>query len=171
MTILFENTSPKIRKEGVFGCRFRHYCFFREILQIVKCEVAHFKYGNSFFQSLAQKYPNNAFLVPNLLIFVFLFFLQNFAVRPSRGCWFQIGEQFYQILTQKYQNEVFLVLNLDIFTFTRNLFEKRIVFRKFYAKNIQIRNNAYLGENLDIFLSLRSLAVRQVQGSWFQIWQ
>ena len=31
----------------------------------------------------AQKYPNKAFLVPNLGIFVFC---QNFAIRQVRGC-------------------------------------------------------------------------------------
>ena len=45
--------------------------FFGEILEIGKCEGAHFEYGNIFLKILVQKYPNKAFLVPNLGIFAF----------------------------------------------------------------------------------------------------
>ena len=59
----------------IFGTKVRHYCFFREILQLDKFEVADFRYDNCFLKMLAQKYPNKAFLVPNLDIV----FSQNFA--------------------------------------------------------------------------------------------
>ena len=36
--------------------------FFREIFQIDKFEGADFKYENSFFKTLPQKCPNQAFL-------------------------------------------------------------------------------------------------------------
>ena len=39
--------------------------FFCETLQIEKLEDADFKYDNSFFKILAQKYPNKAFWVKN----------------------------------------------------------------------------------------------------------
>ena len=48
-----------------------------------KFEVADFKYDNSFFKILAQKYPTEAFWVPHLGIFVFP---QIFAIRQIRGC-------------------------------------------------------------------------------------
>ena len=48
-----------------------------------KLEGADFKYDNSFFKILAQKYPNKTFLVPNLAIFVIS---RNFASRSIRGC-------------------------------------------------------------------------------------
>ena len=61
---------------------------FRKILQSDKFEDADFKYDNSIFKILAQKYPNKAFFdqkysnkaffVPNLKIFVSS---QNFAIR------------------------------------------------------------------------------------------
>ena len=59
---------------------------FRKILQLGKFEGAHFKYDNSIFEILPQKYsnkaflvkkhPNKAYLVPNLGIFVFREILQ-----------------------------------------------------------------------------------------------
>ena len=41
------------------------FLFFRENLQIGIFEGADFKSNNSFFLILAQKYPNNGFLVKN----------------------------------------------------------------------------------------------------------
>ena len=46
--------------------------FFRKILQIDNFEDADFKYDNSFLKFLPKKYPNQAFLVPNSGIFVFV---------------------------------------------------------------------------------------------------
>ena len=48
-----------------------------------KFEVADFKYDNSFLKkTISQKYPNKAFLVSNLNIFILS---QNFAIRQIRG--------------------------------------------------------------------------------------
>ena len=44
--------------------------FLHKILQLHKFEGVDFQYDNSFFKILPQKYPNKAFLVPNLGIFV-----------------------------------------------------------------------------------------------------
>ena len=56
-------------------------------LMFDKFERANFKYDNSFLKILAQKYPNEAFLVTNLAIFIIS---RNFAIRPIGGCGFQI---------------------------------------------------------------------------------
>ena len=72
---------------------------------------------------LVKKYPEMAFLVPNLDIFVSS---QNFAVRQIRRCWFQIWQYFFKILTQKYLNKVFLVPNLGIFVSLRNFVNRKI---------------------------------------------
>ena len=45
--------------------------YFWKILRFVKFEGVGLKYGNNYFQSLIEKYPNKAFLVGNLRIFVF----------------------------------------------------------------------------------------------------
>ena len=47
---------------------------------------------------LGQKYPNKAFLVPNLRIFCFLL---NFAIRQTWGCWFQKWQYYFQIPAPK----------------------------------------------------------------------
>ena len=52
--------------------------FFRKILLLGKSEGADLKYGNSFFKIPVQKYPNQAFLVSNLRIYIFA---PNFATR------------------------------------------------------------------------------------------
>ena len=44
-----------------------------QTLQQDKLEDVDFKYENIFFQIPAQKYPNKAFLVPNLGFFFFFF--------------------------------------------------------------------------------------------------
>ena len=56
--------------------KFRHYYFFRKILQINKLEVADLKYDNNFLKILARKCPNKAFLVPSLGILILLRLLQ-----------------------------------------------------------------------------------------------
>ena len=48
-----------------------------------------FQIWQQFFKILAQNNPNKAFLLPNLVIFVFS---QNFAIRQIWGCWFQIWQ-------------------------------------------------------------------------------
>ena len=67
-------------------------------MQLDQFEGADFKYDNSFFKILAQKYPNKTFLVPNLAIFVIS---RNFASRSIRGCWFQMWQYCFQTPVQK----------------------------------------------------------------------
>ena len=50
MTIAFKNSSPKITKQGIYGPKFRHFCFFLEVLEFGKIEGADFKYDNSFLK-------------------------------------------------------------------------------------------------------------------------
>ena len=68
---------PKIPKSGDFG----------PILKKDKLEDADFKYEYSIFKILAQRYPNQIFLIPNLGVFVFH---PNISSRKIRGCCFQI---------------------------------------------------------------------------------
>ena len=69
MTTFFLNSSPKIPESHIFGPNLDIFVFSRN-LQLDNFEGAKFKYDNSFFQILAQKYQNKAFLVPNLRIFI-----------------------------------------------------------------------------------------------------
>ena len=55
-------------------------------------------------QILGRKYPNKAFFVPNVGIFVSS---QDFAIRQIRRFWFQIWQRFFKILAQKYANKAF----------------------------------------------------------------
>ena len=66
------------------------------------------------FKILAQKYPNNSFLVPNLGIFALS---QNFAIRQIRGRSIEISQYYFQIPHQSYQTQIFLVPYLKIFIF------------------------------------------------------
>ena len=76
-----------------------------------------------FFLILAQKYPNKAFLVPNLAIFIFS---RNFAIRQSRGCWVQIWQYNFQFQVQEHPNQAFLVTNLRICIFAPNFATRQI---------------------------------------------
>ena len=75
-------------KSGIFGHKFWHFCFFVKIFG--KFEGADFKYANTSFKIVAQKYPDIAFLVKITQISHFWFFL--FALGQIRGCWFQIWQ-------------------------------------------------------------------------------
>ena len=54
-----------------------------KLLQLDKLKGTDFKSRNSFLRILAQKYQNQAFLVPNLGIFIIS---QYFAIRQIKGC-------------------------------------------------------------------------------------
>ena len=111
MTILFSNSSPKIPKPGIFGPKFSHFCYFTKFYYYNNSKVL-----ISNMKILFQKYPNKAFLVPNLGIFIISW---CFAIKQIRRCWFQIWEQFFQIPAQKYPSKAFLVQNLMIFFSTK----------------------------------------------------
>ena len=64
----------------MLGPKFSHFCFRSKNLQISKFGGADFKYDKYCFQISAQKYPDKAFLVPYLGIFIFS---RNFSIRQS----------------------------------------------------------------------------------------
>ena len=78
---------------------------------------ADFKYDNSFFEILGQKYANQAFFFPNLGIFIFP---RNFAIWQIWGYWFQMWQKIFKILVSKYPNKTFLVPNLGNLIFSWN---------------------------------------------------
>ena len=68
-TRTFRKSGPQtFRKSGAYT---KIHCLSYFWLIFDKFEGANFKYDNSFFKILAQKYPDKAILVPNLSIFVF----------------------------------------------------------------------------------------------------
>ena len=118
--------------------------YFCKILQFDKFEGADFKYGNIYFQSLPQKYPNKAFLVANLGIFVFS---EKFGIRQMLGCWFQIWQysfKFYQKSHEIRHNwwQIYVLLFLFNFLqfdkFEGADFKHEDSYLKVYQKEIQI---------------------------------
>ena len=118
--------------------------YFCKILQFDKFEGADFKYGNIYFQSLPQKYPNKAFLVANLGIFVFL---EKFGIRQMLGCCFPIWQYSLNFLPKEYPNKTYLVAILCAFVLVSSFaiwklesadFKHENSWLKFYQKNIQI---------------------------------
>ena len=82
-----------------------------------------FQVWQYFFKILAQKYPNKAFLVPNIGNFAFP---QNFGTWHISGCWFQLWQWFFKILAEKYPNKAFLIPNLGNFVFVQNFAVRQI---------------------------------------------
>ena len=70
------------------------FLLFREILQIDKFEDADFKYDNSIFKILSQKYPNKAFLVKNTQIWAFLFLQKILQLGKFEGIDFKYNNSF-----------------------------------------------------------------------------
>ena len=64
ITILFSKSSPKIPKPGIFGLKFRHFCFSAKFRNQRNSKVLILNMTQPF-KVLAQKYPNKAFLVKN----------------------------------------------------------------------------------------------------------
>ena len=54
MTIVSENSSPKLNEEGIFDPEFYTIFFFGKILQLDKFEGVNFKYDNSFLKLLQK---------------------------------------------------------------------------------------------------------------------
>ena len=69
MAILLQNCRPKTRNRGFLVLDLRFVFFWN----ITFCSN---KFEGDFYQMLVLKYPNEAFLVPNLSIFILI---QNFA--------------------------------------------------------------------------------------------
>ena len=121
-------------------------------------------------------------MVPNLGIFYFL--SRNFAIRQIRRVDFNITILFSNI-SPKYPNKAFLVPNLGIFVFFTNDFWfcdrlrnrtnsrkqtscRRIVFSKFTPK---ICKSDIFGHKFKDYYFAPNIAIRQIRGRWFQIWQ
>ena len=68
---IFLKCEPRNAPKIVFGPKFR-YCFFVKFCKLTNLKRTDFKYDHSFFMTkvLFRKYPNKAFLVPHLNIFV-----------------------------------------------------------------------------------------------------
>ena len=81
--MLFSNSSPKISKSGIFGPKFKNFYFCTKVCYKTNSRTLISNMTIISFQILAQKYPNNAFLVPRLGIFIFSL---NLAIRQIRGC-------------------------------------------------------------------------------------
>ena len=93
-----------MRKTDLFGLKLRHYCFFREYLEIDKIEGGDFKYSNTFMKILAQKYQKKTFLVPNLdnIVFIEILLLDKF-----NGCDSKYDNSFFKFLPKNTQLRYF----------------------------------------------------------------
>ena len=84
-------------------------------MELDKFEDADIKNKTLLFSNFSQKkYPNHAFLVPNLGIFVFP---QNFVIRQIWEYCIQIWHYCFHILAQKNLNEAFFDPNSSILVF------------------------------------------------------
>ena len=76
-----------------------------------------FQIRQKFLKILTQKYPNEAFLVPNLGI---LFFHETLHLAKFKGADLKYDNSFLKILAQKYLTKAFWVTKLGIFILSRN---------------------------------------------------
>ena len=121
MTIVFLKSLPKNTQIRHFWSQIQVFLFFRKILQLDKFEGADFKYDNSIFKIVGEKYPIKAFLVKNTQIRhfwsqiqVFLFFRKILQLDKFEGADFKYDNSIFKILAQKYPNKAFLVKNSQI---------------------------------------------------------
>ena len=68
-------------KKSIFGPKFRHFCFFTKFCIYTNSKVL-ISHMTNVFSNYSQKYQRNAFLVPNLSIFIIS---QYFAIRQIQG--------------------------------------------------------------------------------------
>ena len=126
-----------------------------------------FQICSSSFRILAQKYPNKAFLLPDLGVLGF--FLQNFVIRQIKGCWFQIWQYHFQLPALKYPNQVFLVPKLRTFIFCTKLYNttnSRVLISNMtmISQNCCPKhpNKTFLVPNLRILIFARNFTIRQI---------
>ena len=82
MTIVFLNfSSPKRSKLGIFGPKFKDFCFYTKLCCKTKSRALITK-RTAVFQNCFPKHPNKACLVPNSRMLVFA---QNFALEKLEG--------------------------------------------------------------------------------------
>ena len=134
MTILISDVNPKRLEWGIFRLKFRHFWVFWENVVIRRNLGCWFHLSQYWFQVPAQKYANQAFLVPSLRISILS---PTFATKLILGCCFQIWQWFLTLLL-KTPKKAILVSNLRIFVFSLNfpfwkmrnyfLYDKRIFF-------------------------------------------
>ena len=77
--------------------------FFRKTLQIDKFEGGDFKSDNSFLKILDEKYPNKAFLVPNL---DFLFFCKILQLGKFEGTAFKYDKIIFNFQSNKTNSRI-----------------------------------------------------------------
>ena len=134
-------------------------------MQIDKSEGADFKYANKVFLNSCPKiFKSQAFLVPNLWIFVEV---------PD----FKYGDIVFKFQPKNTQTRLFLVPNLSIFVEGAGFRYDNIVC-KFQARNTQMRhfwskilNTAFLIRDLGIFGFLEYFSIREIWRRGFQLWQ
>ena len=78
--------------------------FFRQTLQLDKFEGADFKYDNSFFKILAQKYPHETFLV---LILGILIISRNLQLDKFEGADLKYKNVIFKFLPKNTQMRLF----------------------------------------------------------------
>ena len=157
--------------------------FLHKILQLGKLKSIDLKHENSIFKTLAQKYPNKPFLVPNLGI---LFFHKILQLDKFESADFKYEYSIFQILAQNYANKEFLIKNTQITYFWSQilafLFLHKILqldklksmdlkhdnsFFKTVAQKYP--NKPFLVANLGIFVFSQNLAIRKIWKCSFQI--
>ena len=105
LTIIFSNSSPKIHKLGIFGPKFTDFYFARN-LAIRQIWGRWFQIWEWLFRILAQKYPNEAFFVLNVSIFLVLHELR--ILKKSRLLIRKMAIVFFQIPAKRTQIQIFL---------------------------------------------------------------
>ena len=115
--------------------------YFCKILQFQKFQGADLKYGNNYFQSLPQKYPIKAFLVPNLR--------KSLQLDKFEGAVFKYDNTFLKFYQKNIQiRHIWSQIHALLFLFKVLQFDKSEgadskygnSFLKFYMKNIQTRH-------------------------------
>ena len=105
MTIASSNSSPKIRKLGIFGPKFKDF-YFAPNFAIRQIWGRWFQISKWLFQILAVKYPNDAFFVLNGSIFWFCMKLR--ILKNSRLLIRKMAIVFFQIPFKSTQIQNFL---------------------------------------------------------------
>ena len=99
----------------MFGPKVRHFYSFTKFCNQSNSRVLISNMTILFSNSIA-KYTNQAFLVPNLKVFILY---QTLQLNKFEGVDFKYDNAFFNIPAPKYPNKVFLVPNFDIFIPTR----------------------------------------------------
>ena len=177
MTTQFSNSSPKLPKSGVFGPKFKHFCFFVKFCKQTNLRML----ISNLTIVLCQKYPNKAFLVPDIRHFCFftkfcnytntkvLILNMNLKFQPKntqiRHFWSQIFRHFhYFTIFCNQTNSRVLISNLTI---VFKILAQKYSNKAFLVKNTQ--EMAFLIPNVVIFVSSQNFAIRQIRSCRFQI--